>query len=230
MDKIAQQLADWRASHVTSIPVSGLLARNDVAYKWRAPFRCWILREATFWRVTDLLTQSLALHQQRHGLGARILLRSSFETVGALIYLNLKMRAVTEGKLNFAAFSRVTSQLAAGSKNETEGPVAINIVTMLDHGNKRYPGLRRIYDSLSESAHPNFEGMVWGYSKVEHAEHETNFSNRWMALHGESHLDAINLCMLTFHHEYNDVWGDQIERLEAWISDNDRSLEEQFEE
>lgn len=230
MDKISQQLADWRASHMTSIPVSGLLSRNPVAYKWRAPFRCWILREAAFWRVTDLLTQSLALHQQGHGLGARILLRSSFETVGALIYLNLKMRAVTEGKLNFNAFSRVTSQLAAGRKNETEGPVAINTVTMLDHGDKRYPGLRRIYDNLSESAHPNFDGMVWGYSKVDHDEHATNFSNRWMALHGERHLEAIDLCMLTFHHEYNDVWADQIDRLEAWIADNDKSLEEQLEE
>lgn len=226
VDMLEQNLANWRASLVASISVGGLLSRNPVAYKWKAPFRCWILREAAFWRVTDLLTQSLALHQQGHGLGARILLRSSFETLATLIYLNIKMRAVMDGKLNFHKFGQVTAQLVGGRKNDTEGPVAINVFTMLVHGDTRYPGLRGIYDSLSESAHPNFEGMVWGYSKVNHDEYETNFSNRWMALYGEQHLNSLDLCMLTFHHEYNDVWGSMIEELEYWIVANDAQLEE----
>lgn len=224
MDAINQKLADWRDAHVASIPIRGLLVRAPDVYKWKAPFRCWVLREAAFWRVTDLLTQSVALHQQGHGLGACILLRSGFETVATLIYLNLKMQAVVEGNMNFDAFSLVTSQLVAGRKNERAGPIAINVITMLDHGERRYPGLRRIYDSLSESAHPNFDGLVWGYSKVDYDEHETNFSNRWMALYGEGHLNAIDLCMLTFHHEYNDVWADQIEKLETWIAENDSTL------
>lgn len=225
MDTVEQNLANWQASLMKSIPVGGLLSRNSVAYKWKAPFRCWVLREAAFWRVTDLLTQSHALHQQGHGLGARILLRSGFETLATLIYLNLKMQAVMDGKLNFHKFGQVTTQLVGGRKNDTEGPVAINIVTMLDHGDKRYPGLRGIYDSLSESAHPNFEGMVWGYSKVNHDEYETNFSNRWMALYGERHLNSLDLCMFTFHHEYNDVWVDLMNRLEGWIVANDARLE-----
>jgi hypothetical protein len=68
--------------------------------------------------------------------------------------------------------------------------------------------------------------MVWGYSKVNHDEYETNFSNRWMALYGEQHLNSLDLCMLTFHHEYNDVWGSMIEELEYWIVANDAQLEE----
>lgn len=225
MDTTEQNLANLQASLTKSISVGGLLSRNPGAYKWKAPFRCWMLREAAFWRVTDLLTQSLALHRQGHGLGARILLRSGFETLATLIYLNLKMQAVVDGKLNFHSFSQMTAQLVIGKKNDTEGPVAINVVTMLTHGDRRYPGLRGIYDSLSESAHPNFEGMVWGYSKVDHDEYETHFSNRWMALHGERHLDSLNLCMMTFHHEYNDVWPDLIETLESWIVASDAALE-----
>jgi hypothetical protein len=225
MDAIEQNLANWRASHMGSIPIGGLLSRNPIAYKWKAPFRCWLLREAAFWRVTDLLTQSYSLHRQEHGLGARILLRSAFETLATLIYLNHNMRAVLKGELNFHQFGHLTTRQVGGSKNAPERIVAVNIITMLDKGDKWYPGLRAIYDSLSESAHPNFEGLVWGYSKVNHDEFETNFSNRWMDLYGEQHLNSMELCMMTFHHEYNDVWAGLIEKLESWIVANDSMLE-----
>lgn len=96
---------------------------------------------------------------------------------------------------------------------------------MIDKGDKQYPGLRGIYDSLSESAHPNFEGLVWGYSKVNHDEKQTNFSNRWMDLYGERHLALMELCMMTFHAEYNDVWVDLMGKLEDWVVAKDTELE-----
>jgi hypothetical protein len=105
MNAVEQNLANWKESLLPSIPVGGLLSRNPVAYKWKAPFRVWMLREAVFWRLHDLMTQSYALYQQGHGLGARILLRSGFESLATLIYLNRLMQQVLEGKLNFHAFS-----------------------------------------------------------------------------------------------------------------------------
>lgn len=225
MDPIAKNLANWQASLMKSISVGGLTSRNAIAYKWKAPFRCWLLREAAFWRVTDLLTQSFALHNQRHGLGARILLRSGFETLATLLYLNHNMREVIEGKLEFHEFSRLTIRQAVGSKNEPEHHSAVNVITMLTKGDKRYSGLLNLYYRLSESAHPNFEGMVWGYSKVDHDKYETNFSNRWMDLNGEQHLKELELCMMIFHDEYDVVWNDLIEKLECWIVTNDATLE-----
>jgi hypothetical protein len=225
MENIEQNLANWRASNMASIPVGGLLSRNSIAYKWKAMYRCWLLREAAFWRVTDLLTQSYALHQQGHGLGARILLRSGFETLAALIYLNHNMRMVLNGGLNFHDFSLLTTDQVVGSKNKMTPFGAVNVLKMLDRGEKLYPGLRRTYDSLSESAHPNYDGMVVGYSKVDHDEYETKFSNRWMDLYGERNLNSMDLCMMTFHIEYGDVWPDLIEKLENWIVENDDSLE-----
>jgi hypothetical protein len=88
MNAVEQNLAAWKASLLASIPIGGLLSRNPVVYKWKAPFRSWMLREAVAWRITDLMAQSYALHQQGHALGARILLRSGFETLATLIYLN----------------------------------------------------------------------------------------------------------------------------------------------
>lgn len=210
---------------MASIPVAGLISRNPVAYKWKAPFRSWMLREAVFWRLHDLLSQSYALHQQGHGLGARILLRSGFETLAVLIYLNQLTQQVLDGKLDFRAFSQKTATLLIGSRDGSTKHQSLNIITILEKCDKRYPGLAKLYAILSESAHPNYEGLCTGYSKMDHGEYETNFSNRWMEMYGEMHLGSMDLCMETFHHEYNDVWADLMDKLEAWIVTHDAHLE-----
>ncbi len=225
MDAIAQNLLNWRASLVQSIPVAGLISRDPVVYKWKSPFRCWLLREAAFWRVTDLLTQSHALHQQDHGLGARILLRSGFETLATLIYLNQLMQKVADGELDFHEFGTKTSILLLGSRDGSTHHRSLNIITILQKCDKRYPGLEKLYGTLSESSHPNYEGLLAGYSKFDYGEYETFFSNRWMETYGGSYLGSIELCMETFRHEYDDVWTSQIETLENWIVENDDRLE-----
>lgn len=225
MEIIEQNLTNWHKSLMATIPVEGLLSRNPVAYKWKATFRCWLLREAAFWRITDLLTQSYLLHQQGHGLGARVLLRSGFETLATLIYLNQLMQQVLENELDFHAFAKRTSVLLLGSRDGSTNHKSLNILTILQKCDKRYPGLEKLYGTLSESAHPNYEGMVVGYSKVDHDEYATKFSNRWMQIYGKSHLGSMELCMMTFYHEYNEVWADLMARLEGWIVENEDSLE-----
>jgi hypothetical protein len=225
MNNVEETLALWKNSLFPSIPLAGLISRNPVAYKWKAPFRSLMLREAVFWRIHDLLTQSYALHQQEHGLGARILLRSAFESLATLIYLNQITCQVLEGELNFHQFSQKTSVLLLGSRNSDRGPKSVNIMTVLEKCDKRYPGLMRLYADLSESAHPSYEGLCMGYSKINHSEYETKFSNRWMDLYGDRHLDSMSLCMKTFHHEYEDVWAELIVKLEKWIESNDAELE-----
>jgi len=225
MNAVEQNLSNWNAALFPKIPVGGLLARNPVAHKWKAPFRSMMLREAAFWREHDLMSQSYDLHVLEYGLGARILLRSGFETLATLIYLNLIMQKVVDGNLNFHEFSDKTTRLLLGSKNNKAGPESINIMTVLGHCEKRYPGLMEIYADLSETAHPSYEGLCSGYSTINHDEYETKFSNRWMELHGGRHLDAMLLCMGTFHHEYDKVWSEIFEQLEKWIEANDAELE-----
>lgn len=226
MDTIAETLSNWRASLMPSIPIAGLLSRNPVVYKWKAPLRCWLLREAAFWRVTDLLTQSYELHQQGHGLGARILLRSGVETLASLIFLNQLIQQVVDNKLDFHEFGQKTSILLLGSRDSSTNHKSLNIVTILQKCDKRYPGIEKLYGILSESAHPNYDGMVAGYSKMNHDEFETSFSNRWMQIYGASHLGSMELYMMSFHHEYDDVWVDLMDKLEIWIVENDNRLEE----
>ncbi|HSI50206.1 MAG TPA: hypothetical protein VLA61_18185 [Ideonella sp.] len=222
---VEQALANWKASLDPKLELGGLYVRNPTAHKWKAPFRSLMLRESVFWRLHDLLVQSHVLFQAGHVLGARILLRSGFETLALLIYLNQLMAKVLDGTLNFHTFSEKTSQLLLGSKDRSTNHVAINIVTVLGHCDKRYPGLVKLYGELSESAHPNYEGICIGYSTVDHDNQVTNFANMWAEMYGNTHLKGMRACMVLFEAEYNEVWPDHFDELERWIEANDVELE-----
>jgi hypothetical protein len=226
MDNIEQTLDAWKKQLVTNIPVGGLISRNATVYKWKAPFRVWMLRESVAWRLIDLLDQSHSLYQQQHTLGARILMRSAFESLATLIYLNQNMQSVLDGKLKFGDFARTTAVLLLGSRNNDESKYrSLNIITVLQKCEKRYPGLMKFYADLSESAHPSYEGLCRGYAKIDHDEYETIFSNRWPELYGDQHVTSMELCMKTFEHEYNDVWIGLMDKLEVWMEANDAELE-----
>lgn len=128
-------------------------------------------------------------------------------------------------RLSFHAFSEKTAQLLLGSKDQSTKHAAINIVTVLGHCDKRYPGILQWYSDLSESAHPNYEGICVGYSKADQENHVTKFTNRWAELYGRGHLDGMRACMVLFEAEYNEVWGSQMEDLERWLEANDQALE-----
>jgi hypothetical protein len=225
MNVVEQTLENWKNSLPAKVEVGGLYSRNSTAHKWKAPFRSISLREGVFWRLHDLLTQSYALHQQGHALGARILLRSGFETLATLIYLNQLTASVLDGSMNFHTFGEKTATLLLGSRNDMTEHKSISIITVLEKCDKRYPGLMSLYADLSESAHPSYEGTCIGYSTIDRVAYATTFSNRWMEMYGNSHLKSMELCMMIFEAEYNEVWPPLFERLEKWIEANDVELE-----
>ena len=225
MRPVDQSLASWKKSQCKQIDIGGLFARSKIAHKWKAPFRSLSLRESVSWRAQDLLEQSVALYDAGHLLGARILLRSAFETVAVLIYLNQLTRKVLIGELGFHDFSEKTTTLFLGSRDGSTPHKSLNIVTILEKCDTRYPGVLNLYAALSESAHPNYEGMAIGYSEIDHENYVVSYSNRWKLLYGERHLDAVGLCASVFHHEYNEEWADAFEQLEAWIEAHDEHLE-----
>lgn len=225
MDKIKQVLDTWKTSLYHNLPLGGLYSRNNVAHKWKAPFRSITLRECVFWRIQDLLEQAHTLYKNGYILGSRILIRSAVETLAVLIYLNQLTEKVLKDQLSFHDFSEKTSKLLLGSRDGTTKHDSINIMTILGHCNKRYPGILNIYATLSESAHPNWEGICYGYSKVDYDNYETNFSNNWSEMWAEKHESLMLLTMQIFENEYNDIWSEQFEKLEAWIEKNDDQLE-----
>ena len=225
MQTLADALGLLKTSLCQSVDIGGLFARNATAHKWKAPFRSLSLREGVAWRTQDLLSQSLLLHESKNALGARILLRSALESVAVLVYLNQLTRTVLAGTLGFHEYSDKTAILLLGSRDKSTDHVAVNIMTVLQKCEARYPGIEALYAGLCESAHPNYEGVCTGYSKVDHANYITTFSNRWEAVHAHGHPDLIVLCLKVLHVEYNDEWAESFEALESWIAENDAMLE-----
>lgn len=224
MDLIDKKLKKWRESLCESVDAGGLLARNPIAHKWKAPFRSLSLRESASWRLQDLLYQSKLLTDLNQLLGARILLRSAFETLAVLIHLNQLMRNVVSGEIDFHDFSDKTTILLLGSRDGSTDFKALNIVTILQKCDRKYPGIFEIYEGLCESAHPNYEGLSGGYSQIDHENYVTHYINRWAELFAASQNHGMALCIDTFYHEYNEEWIEAITNLEKWIVENDEKL------
>lgn len=225
MHDLQRTLANLKASLCREVEVGSLFSRNRTVHKWKAPWRALLLREAVAWRLQDLLEQSRVLSSSNGLLGARILLRSAFETLAVLIYLNKAMRNVVHGTLAFHAFSEKTTRLLLGSRDKSTHVESVNIMSMLQSADKRYPGLEGWYAALSESAHPNYEGMVLGYSTADRTNHITTFENRWANLYGANHESALLACLVVFEGEYNEEWPAAFEAMEDWIEQHDEELE-----
>ena len=224
MRPIDKALSVWKESLCKVIDIGGLYSRNKVVHKWKAPFRSLTLRETVAWRTQDLLEQSLLLFDSGHILGARIILRSAFESVAMLIYLNQLTRKVLEGQLDFHEFSAKTTTLLLGSRDNKTPYKSLNIMTILEKCNRKYPGIIELYAALSESAHPNYEGTCIGYSDINRKQFITTFSNKWQSMYGDSHIQNMELCIRLFYAEYNEEWPNVFEKLEDWIEKNDEYL------
>jgi hypothetical protein len=224
MGEIEKQLANWGNSLCPSVNVGELLARSETVHKWKATYRSLVVREALMWRMHDLGLQTVSLTKQQHYLGARILLRSALETLAILIYLNQKTEDVVDGNLEFFDFEEVTMQLLMGSRNEATSKHSVNILTALQRADKVHDGLVQMHESLSESAHPNYDGVMYGYSKSNPQEFETAFCNNWIENFATEQEPATAYVLALFEHQYNEVWPSNWERLEGWLEENGAAL------
>jgi len=161
-------------------------------------------------------------------LGSLILLRSCFETAAMSIYINLKISALVDGTTSFAEFNTTIRCLLEGSKLSDSHTKAINILTVLGHCDKRYPGILAEYNRLSEIAHPNSMGMLNGYSTFDEQEYVSIMKNQFTQEEWTQIVEHdILACMMMFEHEYNDVFPKLFERLENWLETNSPKLEKE---
>ncbi|WP_026637112.1 hypothetical protein SR858_11415 [Duganella zoogloeoides] len=225
MDSIKQAINDYQNTLCKQIDIIALRERNPIAHKWKVTYYVLCNRETVAWRFVDLLEQSWFLHSQHKPMGARILLRSAIETISLLIYQDKLIGDVTTRKLSFLQFEEKVLALMHGSKNESTAWVAINIVTVLKHCEKRYKGIEKIYNWLSESAHPNYEGMRLSYSDTDPKTMITSFNNKTRELYSGMQIEGTILSMSMFENEYEHS-EDLFLKLEVWLEENESELEQ----
>jgi hypothetical protein len=229
MDEIEKRLSDWHSSleQTKEVDRAAIIARNGIAHEWEALFKSWIYRIALFWRMYELLQQTVNLLKDGHGLGARILLRSALETFGALVFLNEKMKNVLAGRESFSDFSENMSKMLIGSRDNSTPRLSINILTMLEKTEKKYPEITKFYKLLCESAHPNYDGLLNGYSTIDTDKHIVSFHHFWNSEWDSSQLSFLVNCMKLFEHEYH-KWINIYRELESWVENHNEEIRAEF--
>jgi len=226
LDQQKEVIASYQSGLADEIDAGGLYARNPTAHKWKVTYRTIILRELVAWRFCDIMNQVLLLESNEHFLGSRLLLRSAIETLSLLIYSSEKMECIVGTGDGFHEYSKKSTRLLLGTKLANTKFQAINIIEVLEKASKEHPELKIAYDDLSETAHPNFDGLFRTYGSPSDSGMLTTFSNQSSHLYSSQQAALISLLLVAFETEYNFRWDKAFNNFENWIEKNDRKLED----
>lgn len=224
MDLIEEAIVGYEKSLLKELDIIALRQKNLIAHQWKVTYQSLCLRETVAWRFVDIIGQSWFLHKNEKALGSRILLRSAIETLAMLIRLNQLTEQLITKKIPFISFCESVLNLLLGCRDETTGQQAKNIMSIFHHCEKKYEGIKKTYEWLSESAHPNFEGMRVAYSKTNDETMVTTFSKNTSDLYSKMQADGCLMAMSIFEAEYT-LWEKLFENMEDWLVENDAELQ-----
>ncbi len=225
LDQQEEVLDGYQGDLAVEIDQGGLYSRNPTVHKWKVTYRLLVLRELASWRFCDLMKQALYLERGHFHAGESILIRSSLETLALLIFCSQKMENVMKSGDGFHQLSKKTTDLLMGSKGQQTNYKSINVNDFLKAASKDYPEIRRAYDELSETTHPNFDGLFRRYSTISKNGTVTKFSNQSSEIYKNAQPSLISLILVIFEMEYNDRWITAFKGFETWIVENDQKLE-----
>lgn len=139
--------------------------------KHKTLFYLIVARESLLHRVSGLADDTFSLIDAGQNLGAAILTRSMLESTAVLGFL-LRSVEVFERTNDVSALYRRVAKVVVGSRTGDEGdPVSVHVLDAIRDSDARLPvsGLMRLYENLSEYAHPNWSGLLGTFGTHESA-------------------------------------------------------------
>jgi len=169
----------------------------------KAPFQFLCTREALIWRTEELARNACDALERDDLAAAAILTRAITET--AALAWKLMELLDTREEHSTQELNDLLMRLLVGSKKWQDVPQAFQILTCIDRMDKKVPGVRESYDSLSEIAHPNWCGVFGMYSKTDQAQFVTYFGRglRRTEVTREMIVHAMLGSLGLFEHAYN---------------------------
>lgn len=158
LENLEQNIADLTDSLTTEIDgkkISGIS---------KLPFKVVALAFSLHHRAVDLAENSLRLFKGDNYLASAILIRSLMETTSLVFLTQKKINEVVESK-ELGEIDDFLMKGLFGGRTEDAPLTSANILTAIDHTDKKYDKYREMYDELSEFAHPNWHGASGLYSK-----------------------------------------------------------------
>lgn len=131
----------------------------------KIPYKATSFREVLIHRVSDLADVSITQLDEGKRVPAFVTIRSVVETSAMMYWLWKKTQDFLDNE-DEGQYDEFLMRGMLGSRDGTTHHESFNILSAIDHLNREFEGLRKMYDSLCEYAHPNWAGVMGAYSEV----------------------------------------------------------------
>lgn len=169
----------------------------------KTPFKAFCLREALYYRMTDLSGAAIDLYKQNKIVPAIIIIRAAYETAALCFYVYKNLNQAIE-RHDFIEMDDFLMKAGHGGKLNEVHYKAFNILTVIKHLDKEFTGLESMYYWLCEVAHPNWMGCEGAYSTLNAKEHYYEFSLKNENFKQEVlGLNELSAALVVFEHYYN---------------------------
>ena len=150
--------------HITDSLPEGVDPLSLPSRSSKTPDMALCFRDAQYCRFEELFRAACDLFERDDVVAANLCVRAMIETAASIWFAMELIQNEVETGLSGKLHKKMV-QLLLGQRlePETELPVSINILTIIDHADKKIPKLRKNYDRLSEFAHPNWSGALGAY-------------------------------------------------------------------
>jgi len=172
----------------------------------KTPFKAFVLREALFYRMTDLSGAAIELYKQNKIVPAIIIIRAAYETAALCFYIYKNLNKAIE-EHDFNEMDNFLMKAGYGGKLDEIRYKAFNILTVIKHLDKEFSGLASMYAWLCEVAHPNWPGCEGAYSTFNAEEHYIEFSLKNKSIPSKVGLNELSIALVVFEQYYNKMAG-----------------------
>lgn len=147
---------------------------NTMCQRLLRLYEVW--RQVNLRRTLDIANGALCFFEQHRLVPACTLTRSVIETTAVQYYIYKKLIIHTENADPQSIHKLLMS--AVFGRRDSEWPQSpIQVLTAIDHLNRKFPGSRSEYDRLCEYAHPNLAGGFGTYVRSEGDQLESHFGD-----------------------------------------------------
>jgi hypothetical protein len=221
LDDLMAEIDKWLNRVGENLPNSVSAAALGV--RSRAPYKALAVREALIWRTEELARGAFGLLKQDDLASAILLVRGVLECAALMARLTELISG--RGELTPEALDGALTKMLLGWKSRIRAttPEPYNILTLVDHLDRRITGVRNAYDFMSEIAHPNWNGVSSLFSRIDVDRHTTYFG-RFESERNAPRAQAANAlcgCLGLFEIDYNSlsdlmpIWLAELEKLNS---------------
>lgn len=170
----------------------------------KLPFNVLVLRELLAYRVAELSTSACDLFRSGRMIAVTSLTRGALEGIAWLFVLERKISACLDRRA-LGTFGTFLNRLLLGSREAGAEHEAYNVLNALDEIGAALPGFRDAYDRCSEFAHPNADGMIHSYGRMDRENRIFNLDAHKYQIPVDGIVPILAGGLEVFIHTYNNM-------------------------